>query len=499
MIIHWFRRDLRLADNTALAAAAHSSGGRVLPLFILDDAILQGRWASANRTAFLLACLRELDSELRALGSRLIVRRGEPLRVLIDLAHEVGAQGVMWNRDYTPYAIRRDSAVKQALRELGLNAQSHKDTVIFETNEILSQTGAPYTVYTPYARRWRTLLAEQGFRLSPTPQLAPLSPTIPSLPIPDLDDLGLRISAALPAAGAATAQGQLARFIDSGIEQYAERRNLLGVDGTSRLSPHLRLGALSVRQCLAKLRDRQSDMEAEQQGDGLHSSREEQKSGTTSVQGDVAFSMVHVAFLGELIWRDFYVQVLYHHPHVLRGAFRPAYDALEWENDPTLLAAWQDGQTGYPIVDAAMRQMHQEAWMHNRGRMIVASFLTKDLLIDWRLGEAVFMRLLADGDPAANNGGWQWAAGTGTDAQPFFRIFNPTSQGQKFDPDGAYVRRYIPELANVPNKYIHQPWLMGPAEQLRADLQVGRDYPLPIVDHAERRRRALELYGRVKA
>ena len=203
-------------------------------------------------------------------------------------------------------------------------------------------------------------------------------------------------------------------------------------------------------------------------------------------------------WVGELIWRDFYIQVLFHHPHVLRGAFRPEYDALEWENDEALFDVWRAGRTGYPMVDAAMRQLAEEGWMHNRSRMVVASFLTKDLLIDWRWGERHFMQLLVDGDPAANNGGWQWAAGTGTDAQPFFRIFNPTSQGKKFDPEGAYVRRYVPELANVPNKHIHAPHLMAPAEQLRADIEVGRDYPAPVVDHKERRQRALEMYDKVR-
>ncbi|MGB9634696.1 MAG: cryptochrome/photolyase family protein, partial [Chloroflexaceae bacterium] len=203
-------------------------------------------------------------------------------------------------------------------------------------------------------------------------------------------------------------------------------------------------------------------------------------------------------WVGELAWRDFYVQVLYHFPHVLRGAFKREYDALEWDNDPALLAAWQEGRTGYPIVDAAMRQLRQEGWMHNRARMIVASFLTKDLLVDWRQGERHFMRLLLDGDPAANNGGWQWAAGTGTDAQPYFRIFNPVSQGQKFDPEGVYVRRYLPELAAVPAKYLHTPHLLPQAEQIRAGVLLGRDYPLPMVDHQARRARALDVYGKIK-
>jgi deoxyribodipyrimidine photo-lyase len=204
------------------------------------------------------------------------------------------------------------------------------------------------------------------------------------------------------------------------------------------------------------------------------------------------------SWINELAWRDFYMQILAHFPHVLRGAFRQQYDALEWENDPDLFAAWCAGRTGYPIVDAAMRQINQEAWMHNRARMIVASFLTKDLLIDWRWGERYFMQHLVDGDLAANNGGWQWAAGTGTDAQPYFRIFNPTSQGQKFDPQGAYVRHYLPELANVPEKFIHEPWKMSEQAQRQAGVQIGRNYPAPIVDHGVQRKRALALYREAK-
>ncbi|NTU83927.1 MAG: deoxyribodipyrimidine photo-lyase [Chloroflexales bacterium] len=471
-IIHWFRRDLRLADNTALAAAARDSGGAVLPVFILDDALLCGRHASPPRAAFLLASLGSLDADLRALGSRLLVRRGEPLRELLSLARESQAQGVYWNRDYTPYAVRRDGAAEAGLRSAGLRAQSFKDAVAFEMLEVATQQGRPYAIYTPYARRWRQLLAERGLMLAPAPSLAPLERWPASLPIPALEDLGLALGAtALPPAGEAAAISRLRAFADPrrepGMAGYAPARDLPGVDGTSRLSPHLRLGSLSPRQCLATAL---SLREAEAARAGAD------------------------AWVGELIWRDFYAQVLFHHPHALRGAFRRELDALAWENDEGLFRAWQEGRTGYPLVDAAMRQLRQEGWMHNRARMVVASFLTKDLLVDWRWGERHFMRLLVDGDPAANNGGWQWAAGTGTDAQPYFRIFNPASQGQRFDPQGAYVRRYLPELANVPDRHIHAPHLMALAEQLRADVQVGRDYPAPIVDHGAQRVRALALY-----
>jgi deoxyribodipyrimidine photo-lyase len=474
MLIHWFRRDLRLHDNTALAAAARDAGGAVAPVFIFDDAILHGRWASPNRSAFLLACLQALDADLRAQGSRLIVRRGDPHKVLPQLARELGASGVYWNRDYTPYAIRRDTALKTGLRDAGFAAESFKDVVVFEMNEVATKEGRPYTVYTPYARTWRRLLEERGAPVQAAPQFAYSDAQRAALlahaqPLPTLADLGMSTAITLPAAGEAAAQRQLQRFVSArtGLAAYADRRNLMGEAGTSRLSPHLRLGTLSVRQCIQA---------AQKQATGAGAD----------------------SWIGELIWRDFYVQVLYHHPHVLSGTFKPAYNDLAWENDTALFAAWKAGKTGYPVVDAAMRQLAQEGWMHNRARMIVASFLTKDLLIDWRWGETYFMQQLIDGDPAANNGGWQWAASTGTDAQPYFRIFNPASQGEKFDPEGAYVRRYVPELANVPNKYIHAPHTMAPADQIRADIQVGRDYPAPIVDHKERRERALALYNAVR-
>jgi deoxyribodipyrimidine photo-lyase len=470
-ILHWFRRDLRLEDNTALAAAARESDGYVVPVFILDDAILRGRFASPARTAFLFAALHSLDADLRQRGSRLIVRRGEPLSEILDLAQATNAQAVYWNRDYTPYAIRRDSEAKEALRSSGFAAHSFKDVVRFEMDEIRSQSGNPYTVFTPYRRRWRQELEVQGAPVQAAPRLRPFADWPASQSLPDPADALSAPQPILPVAQEAAAIAQLRRFADeqreAGLDSYAHQRDLPAIAGTSRLSPYLRLGLLSVRQCLAAALADTSSEGAE-------------------------------AWIGELAWRDFYVQVLYHHPHVLRGAFRREYDRIAWENDPDLFTAWQTGRTGFPLVDAAMRQLASEGWMHNRARMVVASFLSKDLLIDWRWGERHFMHLLLDGDPAANNGGWQWAAGTGTDAQPYFRIFNPTNQSKKFDPDGSYIKRYVPELAGVAAKYIHEPERMPAAEQRRAGVEIGRDYPRPIVDHKARREMALERYKAVR-
>lgn len=468
-IIHWFRRDLRLRDNTALAAAARDSGGAVIPVFVLDDRLLSGRFAAPLRNAFLFKCLRSLDADLRAYGLHLVLRRGDPRHELPALARESGAAGVYWNRDYTPYATSRDTAIVDALRAAGLEARSFKDAVAFEADEVTTRAGGFYAVYTPYARRWRELLAHNPPLVAPFPELATIQlPEGPAIPEPDLPSFQMP---SLPEAGEAAAMRLLDHFVqarrDDGIIAYAERRDLPGEAGTSRLSPHLHLGTLSVRQCLRAALD--------------------------SAPGPGPDT-----WIGELIWRDFYIQIIQRYPHVLGGAFKREYDGLAWQNDPELFAAWQEGRTGYPLVDAAMRQLRQEGWMHNRARMVVASFLTKDLLIDWRWGERYFMQQLIDGDLAANNGGWQWAAGTGTDAQPYFRIFNPVSQGEKFDPDGVYVRRYLPELANVPKKYIHCPHQMAPAEQIRADVQIGRDYPRPIVDHQFQRRLALALYGAVR-
>ncbi len=476
-VIHWFRRDLRLSDNVALTEAVRESGGDVLPLFILDDALLRGEDVSPARLAFMLDSLRALDEALRPRGSHLVVRRGNPREVLPRVIAESGAQAVFFNRDYTPLARRRDEALTVLLQGMGVRVRSFKDLVLVEGDELLTGSGKPYVVFTPYKRAWLAKVGERVTTLPAPERLA--TPTPESLPIPDLAELGVRLEQHIPRGGEAEAQRLLQAFISDRIARYDALRDFPAEDATSRLSPHLRFGTISPRQCL------QAALEAKYLAD----------------------MRTHAGFdtwISELVWREFYIQVLYHFPHADRGNFRQEYDALQWGSgsaalDEARFAAWCEGRTGYPIVDAAMRQLNQIGWMHNRARMIVASFLTKDLWLDWRWGERYFMRQLVDGDPAANNGGWQWAAGTGTDAQPYYRVFNPTLQSQRFDPQGAYIRRWLPELARVPAEFIHEPWRMPPMEQLRSDCLIGKDYPRPLVDHAAQKDEMVRRFKMIKA
>jgi deoxyribodipyrimidine photo-lyase len=479
VIVHWFRRDLRLADNTALAAASRDSDAAVVPLFVIDERLTDpgGRFTGPARVRFLLESLQELDAALRERGSALVFRRGDPRQIVPQVAREARADAVYWNRDYSPYAVARDAALAETLRVAGQHVQQFKDVVIRGPDEIFTQGGTPYTVYTPYSRQWHQRLEEHGIHLEDMPTFGLTADTLPaSEPLPSLDDLGLHTTQQAIPGGEQHGQELLRQFTDLRhtytIRSYATDRDRPALPATSRLSAHLHLGTVSPRACVQAARQ------------------------TTHQHPDAADGMR--SWVNELAWRDFYIQILAHFPHVLRGAFKAQYNALQWENDPDLFAAWCEGQTGYPIVDAAMRQLNTEAWMHNRARMIVASFLTKDLLIDWRQGERYFMQQLVDGDPAANNGGWQWAAGTGTDAQPYFRIFNPTSQGTKFDPQGDYVRHYLPELTAVPDRFIHEPWKMNEEMQQQTGVRIGRDYPAPIVDHKRQRQRALDMYKATK-
>jgi len=473
--IVWLRRDLRVADNASLHHACQAAE-QVVPLFILDETILRRPDIGAARVAFLLDALRVLDASLQARGGRLVVREGKTPEALLEAVREFGADAVFHHRKYEPFGVARDAKVKAALDANGTALETFKDIALFEAGEIVSQGGQPYTVFSPYKRIWFDKPADAPL---PAPAHISVPDNAHGIPIPKADSLKFQTEQTFACGGEDAAQGLLQEFLQHKVADYGAHRDQMAEDATSRLSRHLHLGTLgmrtmtdAVRQVSEKGRSRPSP------------SKEAQQEHQTSGGGAISF-------LNEMAWHDFYLQILAEFPHVTQGAFHPQFDALEWENNETLFEAWKQGRTGYPIVDAAMRQMNGEAWMHNRGRMIVASFLTKDLLIDWRWGEQYFMQQLVDGDQAANNGGWQWAAGTGTDAQPFFRIFNPTLQGEKFDPDGAYVRRWVPELAKLPTNMIHMPWKLSAAE--RAHLGCTA-YPDPVVDHAAQRAKALAMY-----
>ncbi|HTF34846.1 MAG TPA: deoxyribodipyrimidine photo-lyase [Myxococcota bacterium] len=464
--LHWFRSDLRLRDNLALEEAARAD--ECLPFFVLDDAILRSSRTGAPRVRFLLDCLKALCHELSARGSTLLVLRGDPAAEIAQLLDATRAELVTWGRCETPFARRRDARVRAVLGRAGARSLETKDDVVFTSEEVRTTTGRPYAVYTPYRNAWGArLLAEPQ-----SPRRAPrLPPPIPKaaealgIALPSPEELGFGdAEALLPPAGEAAAQRRLERFLSGPLRSYAADRDFPAKDCTSRLSPYLRFGVISARTCVDAARACADDDKSAAEGAGK--------------------------WVNELVWREFYRAVLAEHPHVQRGCYRREYDALAWNEDPEALRAWCEGRTGYPLVDAGMRQLAATGWMHNRLRMVVASFLTKDLLLDWRLGEEFFFRRLVDGDPASNNGGWQWSASTGTDAQPYFRIFNPVSQGVKFDPQGGFVRRYVPELEGVEDRFVHTPWEMP---------HPPKSYPPPIVSHAERRRTALRRFEAVRA
>jgi deoxyribodipyrimidine photo-lyase len=460
----WFRRDLRLLDHAALYHALAGSR-RVHCVFVFDRTILDRLEERADRRVeFILKSVIELDCELAKHGGGLIVRHGDPVEVIPRLASELGVDTVFANRDYEPAAILRDRRVESALADNRIRFESFKDQVVFDTSEIMTGEGRPYSVFTPYKNTWLKTLEPAMLEPYPVAKLVSAFAPRPDGVMPTLADLGFLPSnldtLAIPT-GSSGADKLLEEFSQR-IARYHETRDFPAVKGPSYLSMHLRFGTVSIRRLAA--------LAVKTGGDG----------GKT--------------WLAELIWREFYQMILFQHPHVVDRAFKAEFDALEFDNDPSLFAAWCDARTGYPLVDAAMRQINQTGYMHNRLRMIAASFLVKDLLIDWRWGERFFAARLNDFDLAANNGGWQWAASTGCDAQPYFRIFNPVTQSERFDPQGKFIRRYVPELARIPEKFIHSPWRMPLAEQEACSTVIGRDYPAPIVDHDAARVRALARF-----
>ena len=459
----WFRRDLRDHDHAALSAAL-AAAQKVYCAFVFDRDILDALPTRHDRRVqFIRESLLELDRSLRRKGGGLIVVHGHAATEIPLLAHRLGVSVVFANRDYEPAAKARDAEVSRGLMAAGIDFVHLKDQAIFDGDEVLTQAGKPFSVFTPYKNAWLKRLTAADTAVWPcTGQLAGGEvagiPTLAEIGFEttDLGELGIQ-------PGMSGARALWEDFCQGRIARYGALRDFPSVKGVSYLSVHLRFGTISIRKLV------RAAMAAEAN-----------------------------VWLSELIWRDFYFMILDHFPQVVGHAFKPDYDAIQWADWPAGFAAWCEGRTGYPLVDAAMRQLNFSGWMHNRLRMVVASFLTKDLGLDWRLGERYFAEQLNDFDLSANNGGWQWAASSGCDAQPYFRIFNPITQSEKFDPDGKFIRRYVPELARVPNKYIHAPWRMGRIEQEALSVVIGRDYPGPIVDHATAREATLARYAVVK-
>ncbi|HET7864888.1 MAG TPA: deoxyribodipyrimidine photo-lyase [Burkholderiaceae bacterium] len=473
-ILVWLRRDLRGEDHAALSHALRSAR-RVWCVFVFDTDILSPLSRADRRVGFIHGSVLALDQDLRALGGGLFVRHGESVGQVTALAKALGVEAVFTNHDYEPAAVQRDARARAALAEAGIGWRSFKDQVVFEADEILTGAGTPYGVFTPYKNAWLKRVQAQDVAAQPVrPHASHLAPLPAHLDAgaPSLQDLGFEPASMSLKPGSRGAQELLQDFLGR-IDAYAEARDYPAVKGPSYLGVHLRFGTVSIRELARLARERA-----------------------------VAASRGAEVWLSELIWRDFYHQILHHHPHVVDRPFRAEYDALTWDAGPQadqFFAAWCEGRTGYPLVDAAMAQLNQSGYMHNRLRMLTASFLTKDLGLDWRWGERYFAERLNDYDLAANNGGWQWAASTGCDAQPYFRIFNPVTQSRKFDPQGKFIRRYLPALAGLDDVRIHTPWLAGPMELQGSGVALGRDYPRPLVDHDEARQRTLARFAAARS
>jgi deoxyribodipyrimidine photo-lyase len=465
----WFRRDLRSFDHAALHYALAGSR-QVFCAFVFDTAILDGLPADDRRVQFIHASLAELDAALRRLGGGLLIGHGRAEEEIPRIASELGVEAVFANRDYEPAAIARDALVARRLQQDGRNLVTTKDQVIFEADEVLTLAGGPFSVFTPYKNAWLRRLAAQADALAPydvAPYAAALAAPSPGChALPGLAGIGFTIPARPIEPAGMTGAAALLDAFTARMGDYGHARDFPAMDATSRLSVHLRFGTTSIRQ-LART---------------AHA---------LAAQG----SQGAAVWLSELIWRDFYAMILARHPRVVSQSFKPAFDAIEWEQGAqaeAAFAAWCEGRSGYPLVDAAMAQLNQTGFMHNRLRMVTASFLVKDLGIDWRRGERYFALKLNDYELASNNGGWQWAASTGCDAQPWFRIFNPVTQSRKFDPDGDFIRQYLPQLAQLDGRAVHAPWLAG------HDSLAVPGYHLPIVDHDAARKRTLARFGILK-
>lgn len=462
----WLRQDLRLSDHPALNESVQRR--QVLPVYILDDTSPNVWSRGAASRWWLHQTLADLSKNYAALGAPLCLRRGDPAVILPKLAKEVGADTVFWSRLYDPSSRRRDEQIRRILEDQGRVVQTFNASLLFEPQDIRTKTGGPYKVYTPFARTCFPSLGEvRAIKLPKSIQ------AVADVPSDRLEDWGLcpqkpdwsKTIAESWQAGEEAAQSLLKKFLADGLSSYHTDRDRPDREGTSRLSPYLALGVLSPRQIVQAV--------------------------WPAMVEDSTKAAGAECYLKEILWREFSYHLLYHFPDLPDAPLRKEFAAFPWVKDLPALELWQKGLTGYPIVDAGMRQLWQTGWMHNRVRMIVASFLVKDLLLPWREGEAWFWDTLIDADLASNAASWQWVAGCGADAAPFFRIFNPVLQGQKFDPDGDYVRRFVPELAGIKGKAIHAPWLLSKQELRAAGVVLGQTYPKPIVDHAKARERAL--------
>ncbi|MFC6991611.1 cryptochrome/photolyase family protein [Haladaptatus sp. GCM10025707] len=457
MHLCWHRRDLRVADNRALAAV----NGSVLPVFVFDPNVLQ--YGSPNRVAFMLDALRALRDDYRDLGGDLLIAQGDPAVVIPELATEHDAEKVVWNTDYSGLARERDAAVRRALADADAPREAFHDAICHEPGSITTNEGDPYSVFTYFGRKWRD-------REKAAPYNSPESGSVADVAgeeLPTLADLGFDDPAAdVPPAGTDAARDRLAAFCEGPIFRYADRRDYPADENTSRLSEHLKWGTIGIREVFVATEEAKAQADSEAEAESV------------------------TEFQSQLAWREFYTHVLWFNPNVTWANYKTYENPIEWRDGSDELAAWQAGETGYPIVDAGMRQLRTEGFMHNRVRMIVASFLTKDLLIDWRKGYNWFREHLVDHETGNDTGGWQWAASTGTDAQPYFRIFNPMTQGERYDEDATYIKRYVPELRDADPDDIHD-WheLSGDRRE-----EAASDYPAPICDHSERREDALAMF-----
>lgn len=462
LVIHWFRRDLRISDNTALNEAAQSEA--VLPVYVQSDWSGSHLWTGPKRQKFLCDALESLDRNLGTIDSRLIVRRGDAVEELTQLARQTNAEAIYANLDPDPYGKETEEKLQRACDELGITLHLHQDVMFFGPDAVLKDDGHPYRVYTPYSRKW---LNQEFPPVVDKPVSLKTPKDVDSLPLPTLSDWDIELepNAAPVEAGEKAARDRLRETINDVIATYDDTRDIPSIRGTSRLSQDLRFGTISIRTV-------------------FHAAMAEKAKASSK-----ASEQIH-KYIKELAWRDFYMQILHYYPEVLELEFNPAWRGLDWDEPGEQFDAWKEGRTGFPIIDAGIRELLATGYMHNRVRMIVAMFLTKDLHIDWRLGEQFFMQHLTDGEIASNNGGWQWSAGTGADAAPYFRIQNPWTQSKRFDAKGEYIKKWVPELENVSAKKLYEAPTDGQP--------IAPGYPLPIVDHSTERDRTLAIFKKHK-